>query len=338
MSKALAVVVGVILLVLLVLYSTTYTVRFHEVAIKTRYGRASAQSVVNEPGLHFRIPFFADRVTRFDTRLQLVETPKVEVPTADGQSVVVQAFLLWKVGADDALKFFESFPSKGALEEAQRILEGRLRTAVKGSLSRYAFDDLIGPASRLGQAEKEMLHQLASIGSMGIEPVTVGISQVLLPPRTTTAVLARMERTRVRLADAERSRGEAEAVGIESEANTLADKLQAFVEQRAEEIKATANVRAAEYLSQMSEDENLAIFLVWLKAFEEGLQEGVTFFLSDEYAPWHLMNLSNQTDAGHIPQPKKKYLAAPAEDRVREEGIAAQPDGETKASSAKEGS
>ena len=200
MSKALAVVVGVILLVLLVLYSTTYTVRFHEVAIKTRYGRASEQSLVKEPGLHFRIPFFADRVTRFDTRLQLVETPKVEVPTADGQSVVVQAFLLWKVGADDALTFFKSFPSKGALEEAQRILEGRLRTAVKGSLSRYAFDDLIGPQSRLADAETAILDRLSVLGSLGIEPVSVGLSQVLLPPKVTTSVPDRMQAVRQKLA------------------------------------------------------------------------------------------------------------------------------------------
>ena len=58
MSKAVAVVVGVLLLVLLVLFSTTYTVRFHEVAVKTRYGKASEQSVVDQPGLHFRLPFF----------------------------------------------------------------------------------------------------------------------------------------------------------------------------------------------------------------------------------------------------------------------------------------
>lgn len=39
MTRAFAVVVGLLLLVLLVLFSTTYTVRFHEVAVKTTFGK-----------------------------------------------------------------------------------------------------------------------------------------------------------------------------------------------------------------------------------------------------------------------------------------------------------
>ena len=75
MNKPIAIVIGLLLLILLLLFSTTYTVRFNEVAIKATFGRTTAGSVVREPGLHFRWPIFIDKVTKLDTRLQLVETP-----------------------------------------------------------------------------------------------------------------------------------------------------------------------------------------------------------------------------------------------------------------------
>ena len=39
------------------------------------------------------------------TRIQLEETSLIEVPTADGQSVVVRAFLMWQVDTDNVLTF-----------------------------------------------------------------------------------------------------------------------------------------------------------------------------------------------------------------------------------------
>ena len=109
MSKSIAIIVGLVLLVALVLFSMTYTVSFHEVAIKTRFGKTTADSIVTEPGLKFRLPLFADRVTVYDTRLQVRETPLETIQTADGRQVVTRAFMLWKVNTNgqEPLKFHE---------------------------------------------------------------------------------------------------------------------------------------------------------------------------------------------------------------------------------------
>ena len=131
MKKTIVITVGLLLLALLVLFSTTYTVRFNEVAIKTRFGKIDDNSVKREPGVHLRFPIFADRVTKYDTRLQLMETPLVEASTADGQSVVVRAFLMWQVDVDNVLTFYQSFPSTADLD---RVLNETLQTALKGSI------------------------------------------------------------------------------------------------------------------------------------------------------------------------------------------------------------
>ena len=106
MNKVFAVIVGLLLLVLLVLFSTTYTVRFHEVAVKTTFGKE--EMVKDDPGVHFRFPLFIDRVSKYDKRIQRVETPLVEAPTADGQSVVARAFLMWRVAPDNVVRFAQS--------------------------------------------------------------------------------------------------------------------------------------------------------------------------------------------------------------------------------------
>lgn len=288
MNRIAAIVVGLLLLVLLVLFSTTYTVRFNEVAVKATFGD-EAESVQREPGLHFRLPLFADRVTKYDTRLQLAETPLVEVPTADGQSVVVRAFLLWKIGqsADNVLTFSRTFDD---IADAGPRVRSQLHTAVAASLARYGFDQLIGADSRLAAAETDILAQLAPIGALGVEPVAAGISQLVLPSKTTTAVLNRMQASRNKLAETERNKGKSQAAGIRAEANTVVDKLRAFADRRAEELREQGDRKAEKYYRQMAEAPELAIFLLDLEALRETFGEGTTIFMSDDAAPGSMLN------------------------------------------------
>ena len=100
MKKQGALIFGLALLAVLSAYAFTFTVKYHEVAVRSRFGETDAQSIVREPGLNFRLPVFVDRVVTLDTRLQAVETPLEEITTADGLQIVVQAWLLWKVDSE----------------------------------------------------------------------------------------------------------------------------------------------------------------------------------------------------------------------------------------------
>jgi len=203
---------------------------------------------------------------------------------------------------EQVLRFASSYASE---RDADDALKNHLMTAAKASLGRYSFDDLIGPDSRLADAEQDILRQLESVvSSQGITPVTVGISQVLLPTKITKAVLSRMQATRTKLAETERTAGSAEARRIRGEANTIVENLQAFAEQRAEQIKGEAQRKAAEYLQDMGEDVEFAIFQVHLDALRIGLSDTATLILSDKAAPWHLLNQANFS-GGPIPKPAK---------------------------------
>lgn len=304
MKKVVAIIVGLIILAVLLLFSMTYTVSYHEVGIRSRFGKIDESSIIKEPGLHFRLPFFADSVQTFDTRTQLLKSPMDNLQTRDGQQIVVEAFMFWKIDidGDGPLKFYESFASIG---EAPPILESKFRDAVS-VLSQYRFSELLGPESRLEEAEGEILSRMQSLEAEGVLPVFAGVSRVLLKEKTSQAVIRRMKARRDTLAENERARGVAEAQRISSEAQTTADKILAFASQRAQEIRTRGEEQAAKYLQQMSQDEDLAIFLIWLDALEQALAENTTVILETDFAPWHLMNIQSPDSNNPIPQPMER--------------------------------
>lgn len=307
MSKLIAIIVGFLLLASLVLFTTTYTVSFHEVAIKTRFGKEN--SVVRgetDAGLHFKLPFFIDRTVNFDTRLQLLESPLETIQTADGQQIVVRAFLMWRVdtAGDGPLAFDRSYDST---KQAGRLLLDQFRDSLS-VLSKYSFNELVGGREgRLAEAEAALLDQMMSVRGNGILPVTAGVSQLLLPPKTTTAVLSRMYQTRQNLSEAERFKGQAEAERIRSEAKTMAETIRAFAELRAEEIRAEGNEKAREYLEKLREDEEFAIYLVHLDALAQMLDKTTTLVVPTNLAPFDLMNLGGVSWA----QPQRPVSQAP---------------------------
>lgn len=312
MTKPIAFIVGLVLLVALLLFSMTYTVSFHEVAIKTRFGRE--QTVVADAGLHFKLPLIADKITKIDTRLQLRESPMETIQTADGQQLIVQAFMMWKVREADngPLDFYASYPA--GVEEANQSLTSQFGTALRVGLSRYSFDDLIGARSRLQDAEAAIKAELDSMSAKGIEPVSVGVSKLMLPTKTTQAVLTRMQAARRQISEIERDRGNAKATAIESQARADADKIRTFADQRAAEIRSAGKKNEAEYMAKMDQEKSLAIFLAWKDALQTTLSQNTTLVIPTAFAPFHILQLNTPTDGQGFPKPTAGDLpiAAPS--------------------------
>ncbi|MSR18963.1 MAG: hypothetical protein EXS00_07350 [Phycisphaerales bacterium] len=300
MSKKIPIAVGAIVMLVLVLFNTTYTVNFHELAVVTRFGKPT--SVERDAGLHFKAPFFIDHVERLDTRLQLVESPYETVFTRDGRELVVQVYLLWRmdVAGNGPLQFFTSF---GTLDAAGKTLETDLRASLR-AVGGYTFDELLGTDSKLAEAEQAILTDLQAGKSPGIEPVGVGISQVVLPPKTTVAVLRRMAAVQETLANLEEAKGNSEADALKSQAASSASTIRAFAEQWATDIEAVGNEQATVYYQQMLAEADLAIFLAWLDTLKASLSGNTTFVTDMNKAPFHLIDLDSEQDANGIPQPK----------------------------------
>jgi membrane protease subunit HflC len=300
-----AIALGLAIVAVLVLYSTTYTVNFHEIAIRERFGVPSG--VERNAGLHFKWPFFIDNVTKIDRRKQLAESPLVQTATADGLQVVVQAYLFWQVKDTDAdvQAFYQSYG--GSIDAASKDLEQALAGAVK-AVAGFRFDELVGPNARLADAENAILAGVSATTKTGVQPVTVGLAQVVLPERVSVPVLSRMSEVQNTLARLESARAASQADALKSQANSQADTIRAFAAQWAARIEAKGNEEAAVYYERMKEHAELATFLAWIDAMRAGLRGSTTFVGDTTTAPFHLLDLSTPLDANGVPQPP----AAPA--------------------------
>ncbi|MBT6164795.1 MAG: hypothetical protein HOH93_02660 [Phycisphaerae bacterium] len=301
MRRPLVIIIGLFIFFILLLFSMTYTVSFHEVGIQSRFGETSEDSIIRDAGLHFRLPFFADSISILDTRMKIHQSPFEMLQTEDGQQIVVKAYLLWKVEREgnSPLDFYRSY---GSVDSAKVAINTQFRDALT-VLSSYSFDQLTGETNKLASAEQAILDRLSLLSETGIKPISVGINRLLLPPKTTTAVLNRMQARRNTLADQRRAKGTADAEAIRAEAKAKHDKIMAFASQRATEIRAEGEKHAAKYLSDMGEHEELAIFLAWLDAVETALSTNTTLVLESDVAPWHLLDIDQISDNA-IPTPK----------------------------------
>lgn len=309
---------AVIFILILIAFSTTYTVRFTEIAVKTTFGSASEQSIVDEPGLHWKLPYPFQSVTKYDKRTRIVQTRSETVQTADDFQIIVESYLFYRVS--DPLKFFRSFSNAG--DRAQDhyakaendVLRDLLRSAL-GETSKYRMEDLFTSqqgASVIPQLEQSVGDQLVqggsggqSLGDYGISIESVGIDRIVLPEETTAAVINRMGANRDRLAERYESEGRSQARAINAEASSNAERIRAFAQRRADEILAKGEEEAAPYLAQQNINPELAVFIQNIKLMREAMAKKFTLIFSTSDYGMQLFDpeVIKQSN-GEIPVPK----------------------------------
>lgn len=310
MQKYLRPVLAVLFVLAIVAFAFSYTVRFTEKAVVTTFGRAGEDAVVSEPGLKFKWPFPIQSVTKYDTRVRVLQTRSQTQQTADDSQIIIEAFATWRVS--NPLAFFQRFSNAGGRAEdhyaaAEEILRTTLRSAL-GETSKFRLDQLFNPdpaRSRLAELEGRIFALLATIqaetiqaesgegetgeggggggrglSDYGIEVTMVGINRIVLPEDTTNKVIERMGANRDRLAQELESQGTARATAIRAKAEADARKIRAFAERRAAEIRAKGEEEAAEFLAQQAVDPDLAIFLQNISMLREAMAKRFTLVLS----------------------------------------------------------
>jgi membrane protease subunit HflC len=293
MKRSMYIGVAVAFLAALLSMTMFYTVSFTEAAVETRLGRADAGRA-SRPGLAFKPPYPVASVTKYDTRVRFLEARGATQQTADDRQIVVYAYCTWRVA--DPLLFFQRFSNAGTRAEdhytqAANLIRGALQSAV-GETSAFRLDELFTPlagTSRLADLEQRILGKVRGgagleaargIGAYGVDVVDLGISKVELPAATSQAVFERMEQDRKQLVTQIQSRGSAEAQAIRSRADADARQIEQFARQRADQVRAQGDIEAQQFIAQMNEHPEFAVFLKMLDLLRESLSSRTTLVLS----------------------------------------------------------
>lgn len=286
------VVVIVLILASLGLFAVTYKVRFNEAAVETWFGKASPESTKREPGLYWKAPYPFSTVIKYDTRARYLGAAVEQVTTADSRPVAVEAFVVWRVA--DPARFYERYFNAGQraeqqFEKAEETLRNYLRSSL-GAISQYRFDQLFATGeSKLPQLESDILTAVrggqeggASLASLGIEVVSVGISAIEFPSQTTSVVFERMKEDRKRLVQDYQSRGESRATEIRSRAEANAEIIRHFATLRADSIRARGDREAGRWFREMQEAPELAVWLQQIALLKDVIFKQATVVVSPE--------------------------------------------------------
>ena len=198
-----------IVVVLVLLLSSAYTVRHNQYVVIRQWGKITA--INDQPGLAFKIPFVqtAESITK---ETLFYDIPESDVITKDKKSMVVDSFVLWKVV--DPNKYIKTL--NAARGRADERIEAAVYNAVKNTISAMTQDEVI--ASRGEVLTNRITDEANSdIGQYGVEILTAQIKTLSLPADNQEAVYARMISERENIAAGYEATGQSEAQKIRNE-------------------------------------------------------------------------------------------------------------------------
>lgn len=267
----------------LVIYMITYTVRFDEVAVKTRFGKADENAVIVEPGIYFKWFAPIENVTVYSNRAHILESRSNEIITADEVSIIVKLAVTWRV--EDPLLFYRSLRTVAKAETEIRSQVSALNKIIS---SEHTFDSLVNedPSQvRLTELEDSLTSRLQNpdespLPGFGVAVDRVAVVRLILPQDTTGQVFAQMIQERQTLATETRRAGEAVAQQVRTEAESARDRITAFADLAASSIIDEGRRESSQYYAVFAEHPEFAQLLKTLEFMENSLGNNTTFIFN----------------------------------------------------------
>jgi membrane protease subunit HflC len=260
-----------LLVVLIVAYSSVFTVDMTEQALVVRLG--DPVRVVTEPGLNFKAPF-VDTVIPIDKRILDLENPSQEVIASDQKRLVVDAFARYRI--KNALQFYQSV---GSIQAANIQLTTLLNASLRRVLGEVTFIQVVRDEREtlMARIRDQLDHEA---GGYGIQVVDVRIRRADLPEQNSQAVYQRMQTERQREAAEFRAQGGQKAQEIRSNADREATVIVAEANSTAERVRGEGDgERNRLFAEAYGQDPDFFAFYRSMTAYENGLKSSDTRFL-----------------------------------------------------------
>ena len=261
----------VLLIVLIIGYSSVFTVGMTEQVLVVRLGEPRAP--VTEPGLHFKAPFI-DTVIPIDKRILDLENPSQEVIASDQKRLVVDAFARYRI--KDALRFYQSV---GSIQAANLQLTTLLNASLRRVLGEVTFITVVRDQREalMGKIRDQLDREATAYG---IQVVDVRIRRADLPDQNSQAVYKRMQTEREREAAEFRAQGDQKAQEIRSKADREATVIVAEANSSGEQLRGEDDTeRNRLFAESYGKDPDFFAFYRSMTAYENGLKGNDTRFL-----------------------------------------------------------
>jgi membrane protease subunit HflC len=301
MKKLKPILTVVFLLVLLIAaLNSTFIVDESNQAIITQFGRPVGDPI-NDPGVHFKIPFIQD-IQYFDKRFLEWDGDPNQVPTKDKKFIFVDSFARWRI--TDPLQFFRRLrDERGAQSRLDDILDGETRNAIAS----HDLVEIVRNTNRTPEVDtlitdsNENLLETISIGrdqiqelilrnanaraaDLGIEILDVRLKSINYVEDVQLRVYERMVSERNRIAEMFRSEGQGQAFRIAGEKERELLSIYSEAERTSQEIRGRADAEAASiYASaynKSAQSRDLYDFMKTMETYVNTFDDQTTIILS----------------------------------------------------------
>ena len=271
------IIIVLVVLGLILLTSSLYTVNETQVAIKLRLGEIVA--VEDSPGLKFKTPF-VNNVVSFGKRIQTLDSASESFLTVEKKNVIVDSFVKWRIV--DTEKFYIS--TGGAMSSANLRLAQNNQDALRTEFSKRTIIEVVSEEREAIMASvKSKLKKIAE-DEFGIEVVDVRIKRIELAQEVRNSVYSRMETERKSIANKFRSEGAEEAEKIQAFADKERTIILADAYRDSEKIRGNGDaISASNYAEAYSQDVDFYSFYRSLESYKKSFsQQGDILILNPD--------------------------------------------------------
>jgi membrane protease subunit HflC len=266
MSRNLGLTLTVLIVLLVVLSSSLFTVDQRQSALVFQLGEVV--SVKTKPGLYFKLPL-VQNVRYFDTRILTLDSADPErFITSEKKNVLVDSYIKWRVV--DPKQFYVSVggdESRAAIRLNQAVNDG-----LRAEFGKRTINEVVsGRRDEIMNLIRAKADQDAR--KIGVEVVDVRIKRVDLPESVSENVYRRMEAERKQVANELRSTGAAEAEKIKADADKQKDVIVAEAYRDAQRVKGEWDAKAAAaYAAAYGKNPEFYAFYRSMQAYRESFK------------------------------------------------------------------
>lgn len=269
-----------------------YTVNEREYAMVFALGEL--KTVVDEPGIHVKLPPPLQNVVYLDKRILTLDASGADlVQTSEKKNLMIDTFVKWRIG--DPRLYWVSF--QGSERAASDRLSALLRDVLNIAVNKRTVNQITSSEREKAMSEISDLLQ-ARVRDVGIDIVDVRMKRVDFTPEISESVYRRMEAERKRVASEERSKGAAEAERIRANADRQSEVILAQAYRDAQKTKGEGDAEAARiYADAFGKDPEFARFYRSLDAYRKSFAQKNDVMVVDPSADFFDYLKSDKPDA-----------------------------------------
>jgi membrane protease subunit HflC len=248
--------------------SSLFVVTEGNKAIVIQFGKVQRnaetdQTVVFEPGLHFKIPFI-DRVVPLDARIQTLDEVPSRFVTSEKKDLIVDLYVKWKI--EDFARYY--LATGGFKDSAEILLQQKVNNGLRSEFGTRTISQIVsGERSEL--MDEAMAQASTSSDELGIEIIDVRVKQINLPPEVRNFIFQRMRTERDAVAREHRSEGKEQSEIIKADMDAKVTVMLADAQRNARKLKGEGEALAAQiYANTYTKDPEFYSFLRSMDAYK----------------------------------------------------------------------